>query len=77
MRDQNLAYIAGCLYGNIKPSEFRKENQIELKDVVRFKAPYNKTLKANRQQNTTPEGLAPGKNEVVGVDGDNISLCFS
>ena len=64
MRDQNLelAYIAGCLYGNIKPREFRKENQIELRDVIRFKAPYNKNLKANRQ----PGKHSQFKEEILG-----------
>ena len=76
MRDQNieLAYIAGYLYGNIKQRDYIKKNQIELKDVVLFKTTYSNSLKRNRQQNMTPEGLEPGKYEVVAVEGDGISL---
>ena len=76
MKDQNLelAYIAGCLDGNIKPREFLKENPIELKDVVCFKATYNKELKANRQQKRTEDGLAPGHYKVVNVNGDDIKV---
>ena len=76
MRDQNLelAYIAGCLYGNIKPNEFRKQNPIEVGDVVRFKSSTKNTLKSNRQQNMTPEGMEPGKYEVASHNGDDITL---
>ena len=74
MLDQKLelAYISGNLYGNIKQKEYIKENPIELKDVVQFKALYNKDINTNQQQKKL--NLAACKYEVVCVEGDDISL---